>query len=104
MAELIPGLLGIPGLTLYGIRDPQRFDQRCPTVALRIEGHSPVELATRLGERGIFTWDGNYYALNLTERLGIEKAGGFLRIGPVHYNSAEEMERLLAALKNIVRV
>jgi len=104
MAQLIPRLLGIPGLTLYGIRDPQRFDQRCPTVALRIQGHNPLELATRLGERGIFTWDGNYYALNLTERLGVEKEGGFLRIGPVHYNTAEEMERLLAALEHIVRV
>jgi cysteine desulfurase family protein (TIGR01976 family) len=103
MARLIPGLLEIPGLTLYGIRDPGRFDQRCPTVAVRIQGHTPLALATRLGERGIFTWDGNYYALNLTERLGVEKDGGFLRIGPVHYNTAEEMERLLTALQNIVR-
>jgi selenocysteine lyase/cysteine desulfurase len=103
MARLIPGLVRIPGLTLYGIRDPRCFDQRCPTVAVRIEGHSPLELATRLGERGIFTWDGNYYALNLTERLGVEKDGGFLRIGPVHYNTADEMERLLTALHNIVR-
>ena len=103
MARLIPGLVAIPGLTLYGIRDPRRFDQRCPTVAVRIEGHSPLELATRLGERGIFTWDGNYYALNLTERLGVEKDGGFLRIGPVHYNTSEEMERLLTALHDIVR-
>ncbi len=103
MARLIPGLLKIPGLTLYGIRDPKRFDQRCPTVAVRIEGHTPLKLATQLGERGIFCWDGNYYALNLTERLGVENDGGFLRIGPVHYNTLEEIERLLTALETIVR-
>jgi len=103
MERLVPGLLEIPGLTLYGIRDPRRFDQRCPTVAVRIAGHTPLELATRLGERGIFTWDGNYYALNLTERLGVEQDGGFLRLGPVHYNTVEEIARLLEELRTIVR-
>ena len=68
---------------------------------MRIAGHTPLELATRLGERGIFTWDGNYYALNLTERLDVEKDGGFLRIGLAHYNTAEEVERLLQALREI---
>jgi cysteine desulfurase family protein (TIGR01976 family) len=100
--RLIGGLLAIPGLTLYGIRDAARFDQRCPTVAVRIQAHTPLELATKLGERGFFTWDGNYYALNLTERLDVEKDGGFLRIGLAHYNTAEEVERLLAALGDIV--
>ena len=102
MTALIRGLLEIPGLKLYGIRDPKRFDQRCPTIAVRIRGVTPLELAKRLGERGIFTWDGNYYALNLTERLDVEKDGGFLRIGIAHYNTAEEIERLLIALKQIV--
>jgi len=100
--RLIRGLLVFPGLKLYGISDPKRFDQRCPTVAVRIAGHTPLQLATKLGERGFFTWDGNYYALNLTERLGVEKDGGFLRIGLAHYNTAEELERLLAALREIV--
>ena len=68
---------------------------------MRIAGHTPLELATRLGERGIFTWDGNYYALNLTERLDVEKDGGFLRIGLAHYNTAAEVERLLQALREI---
>ena len=101
MERLIPSLLKIPGLKLYGITDPQRFNQRCPTMAVRVAGHSPLELATRLGERGLFTWDGNYYALNLTERLDVEKDGGFLRIGLVHYDTAEEVDRLLAALREI---
>ncbi|MGH9536544.1 MAG: cysteine desulfurase-like protein [Terriglobales bacterium] len=98
---MITGLLAIPGLTLYGIAAPQNFDRRCPTFALRIANHSPLELATRLGERGFFTWDGNYYALNLTERLDVEKDGGFLRIGLAHYNTREEVTRLLTALQEI---
>ena len=102
MESLIGGLLTIPGLKLYGISDPKRFDQRCPTIAVRINGHTPLELATRLGERGFFTWDGNYYALNLTEWLDVEKDGGFLRIGLAHYNTADEVSRLLSALREIV--
>jgi cysteine desulfurase family protein (TIGR01976 family) len=102
MESLIRGLLAIPGLKLYGISDPKRFDHRCPTIAVRIAGYTPLELATRLGERGFFTWDGNYYALNLTERLDVEKDGGFLRIGLAHYNAAEEVERLLTTLREIV--
>ncbi len=75
-----------------------------PRFAVRIDGHSPLELATKLGERGFFTWDGNYYALNVTEQLDVERSGGFLRIGLVHYNTLEEVARLLAALREIVGV
>jgi cysteine desulfurase family protein (TIGR01976 family) len=99
--QLIAGLLGVPGLTFYGIREPERFGQRTPTVSIRVEGHPPRELAAALGQRGIFTWDGNYYALNLTERLGVEESGGMLRIGLAHYNTSAEVERLLAALHEI---
>lgn len=97
--RLISGLLAIPGLTFYGITDPARFDRRTPTVAVRLAGYSPRELATYLGEQGIFTWDGNYYALSLTERLGVESSGGMLRLGLVHYNTVKEIERVLDALK-----
>lgn len=100
--QLIAGLLKIPGAKIYGITDPGRFDERCGTLAVRIEGHTPLELSTKLGDRGFFTWDGNYYALNLTEHLDVEKSGGFLRIGLVHYNTAEEVDGLLTALKEIV--
>ena len=102
MGLLIPGLLEIPGLKLYGIQDPKRSHHRCPTFAVRIKGFTPLELAQRLGERGIFTWDGNYYALNLTEKLDVEKYGGFLRIGLAHYNTIEEVDRLLKTLQEIV--
>jgi cysteine desulfurase family protein (TIGR01976 family) len=98
---LIGGLLALPGLKFYGISDVAKLDRRCPTVAVRITGHTPLDLATRLGERGIFTWDGNYYALNLTERLDVEKDGGFLRIGLAHYNTAAEVHRLLQGLREI---
>jgi cysteine desulfurase family protein (TIGR01976 family) len=101
MEKMIAGLLAIPGLKLYGITDPRRFQNRCATFAVRIEGHTPLELATKLGESGFFTWDGNYYALNLTEQLDVERLGGFLRVGLVHYNTMEEVERLLAALREI---
>jgi selenocysteine lyase/cysteine desulfurase len=101
--RLIAGLLEIPGLTFYGVRDSLRFDCRVPTVAIRLIGRTPRELAEFLAARGIFTWDGNYYALNLTERLGVESSGGMLRIGLVHYNTAQEVERLLAALNDLAR-
>jgi cysteine desulfurase family protein (TIGR01976 family) len=97
--RMLSGLAEIPGLRLYGIADSARVDARCPTFAVRIDGHHPAELAKKLGERGIFTWDGNYYAINLTERLGVESDGGFLRIGFVHYNTKEEVDRVLAALR-----
>jgi cysteine desulfurase family protein (TIGR01976 family) len=102
LERIMTGLRKIPGLKIYGITDPARFQERCATLAVRIDNHTPLELATRLGDRGIFTWDGNYYALNLTEHLDVEKSGGFLRIGLVHYNTLEEVDRLLAALGEIV--
>ena len=103
LEKMIAGLLAVPGLKVYGISNPSRFDKRCATIVVRIDGHTPLELATKLGERGFFTWDGNYYALNLTEQLDVERLGGFLRIGLVHYNTMEEVERMLAALREIVR-
>jgi cysteine desulfurase family protein (TIGR01976 family) len=103
MEKMIAGLLAIPGLKLYGISDPRRFEHRCATIVVRVEGFTPLEVATKLGDRGFFTWDGNYYALNVTEQLDVERTGGFLRIGLVHYNTMEEVERMLAALREIVR-
>jgi cysteine desulfurase family protein (TIGR01976 family) len=101
LSRLVEGLLAIPGLRFFGISDPKRFDDRCSTVSLRLASHTPTDVAKFLGERGIYTWDGNYYALNLTERLGVEANGGLLRIGLVHYNTSEEVDRLLAGLREI---
>jgi cysteine desulfurase family protein (TIGR01976 family) len=99
LTRLIEGLLAIPGLQFFGITDANRFEERCSTVSFRLAKGTPTDAATFLGERGIFTWDGNFYALNLTERLGVEKLGGVLRVGLVHYNTAEEVDRLLIALR-----
>src|SRR3984957_14085801 len=106
MNRLIIGLQQIPKVKIYGITDSSRFSERCPTLALRVVNQTadqtPLALATKLADQGFFTWDGNYYALNLTERLDVEKSGGFLRIGLVHYNAIEELDRLLTALRQIV--
>jgi cysteine desulfurase family protein (TIGR01976 family) len=97
--RLISGLLAIPGLTFYGIREADRFAQRTPTVSFCIAGHAPRAIAEALAVRGIFAWDGNYYALSLSERLGVEEHGGMVRIGLAHYNTVEEVDYLLEVLR-----
>ncbi len=96
--RLIQGLLRIQGLEIYGIRDEDRFDWRVPTVAVRLTGTTPRQVAEFLGDRGIFVWDGNFYALNVTDDLGLEESGGLVRIGLAHYNTDAEVEVLLDAL------
>jgi len=99
--QLIEGMLAIPGLTFYGIREPERFAWRTPTVSFRLAHLSPRAVATALAERGIFVWDGNYYALSLSERLGVESSGGMVRVGLVHYNTAEEVDVFLTVLREL---
>ena len=96
--RLVNGLLAIKGLTIYGITDFEKFDRRAPTVSIRMEGRHPREIARSLGRQGFFVWDGDYYALSLSERLGVESTGGMVRIGLAHYNTTEEIDRLLNAL------
>jgi cysteine desulfurase family protein (TIGR01976 family) len=98
LTRLLDGLQTIRGVKVYGVTDPRRFGERCSTISLRMGEHHPTQIAKFLGDRGIFTWDGNFYAMNLSERLGVEQKGGVLRIGLVHYNTAEEVDRLLTAL------
>ena len=76
--------------------------RRVPTVSLTIAGHTPRALAEELAARGVFAWDGNYYAITLMERLGLEDSGGALRLGLAHYNTADEVDRVVAALREIV--
>jgi len=96
--RMLNGLQTIRGVKIYGITDPKRFAERCSTISLRIGEQHPTDLAKFLGDRAIFTWDGNFYAMNLSERLGVESKGGVLRIGLVQYNTADEVDRLLNAL------
>lgn len=97
--RFIEGALQIDRLMLYGITDLNRLHERAPTFSLRMKGIGPAELAKKLGERGIFVWHGNYYALELSEQLGMEPEG-MVRVGMVHYNTPAEVDRLLAELAN----
>jgi cysteine desulfurase family protein (TIGR01976 family) len=99
--RLHDGLSAIDGVTLFGITDPARFASRTPTAALRVAGVAPVDVAAALGREGIAVWDGDFYATGLIERLGFAESGGVVRIGLTHYNTAEEVDRLLAALGRI---
>jgi len=98
--RLVDGLAGIPGVRLWGIADRARFDERTPTAAITLEGVSAERASTILGDRGIATWWGDFYATGLIERLGLQPEG-VLRIGLTHYNTAEEIDRLLAELADI---
>jgi cysteine desulfurase family protein (TIGR01976 family) len=98
---LLSALEQVPGLRLYGLADPRKLDQRVPTFSFTLPGMHPRQVAERLAAEGIYVWDGNYYALAVTERLGVEAAGGMVRVGAVHYNTLDEISRLGACLKGI---
>ncbi|MBM3839671.1 MAG: aminotransferase class V-fold PLP-dependent enzyme [Verrucomicrobia bacterium] len=98
VAYLIEQILAIDGVRFFGIREKERAEERAPTIAIRYENEHPRATAERLARAGICVWDGNYYAINLSERLGVESTGGMLRIGLTHYNTREEIDRLVAAL------
>lgn len=100
-AQLLSGLREIKGLHVYGITNPQQLAWRVPTIACTMDGHSPRELAERLASQGIFAWDGNYYALGIMERLGLEAKGGALRLGMAHYNTLSEIDRVLECLEQV---
>ncbi len=102
-ARLISGLQEIKGLKIWGITDLEQLDRRVPTVSFTLEGSSPYQIAEYLGHHGIFVWDGNYYALAIMERLVLEPKGGMLRVGLAHYNTMEEVDRLLKELKAFVK-
>jgi cysteine desulfurase family protein (TIGR01976 family) len=97
-ARLLEGLEGIAGVTVYGTRD---LDRRCPTYVFNVAGKHPAEVSAALGERDIFVWDGNYYALELMQRLGIEDSGGAVRVGAVHYNTAAEIDSFLEVVASL---
>ncbi len=100
-AQLLAGLREIKGLQVYGVTDTQQLALRVPTFACNIEGYSPRELAKHLASQGIFAWDGNYYALGIMERLELESKGGALRLGMAHYNTMNEIDRVLECLEQL---
>lgn len=99
--KLLERLSEIPDVSLYGITDMQKLQWRVPTVSVRLRGMHPEDVSKKLGEQAIFTWHGNYYAINLSERLGVESDGGMVRIGLVHYNTLDEIETCANALKQL---
>ncbi len=101
--RLLDGLAAIPGLTIHGITDPARAAERVPTISVSLDGMTPRAAAEALGRQGIFVWDGDFYATGLIERLGKADVGGVLRLGLVHYNTADEVDRTLEALTGLRR-
>jgi cysteine desulfurase family protein (TIGR01976 family) len=100
-ARFLEGASRIADLRLYGIADAARLDERTPTFALRLGSQHPLATAEELGRRGIFTWDGHYYAIELFDRLGLLAAGGAVRIGFCHYHTLDEVDRVLEALADL---
>jgi cysteine desulfurase family protein (TIGR01976 family) len=90
-----------PGVSIYGIKDARRLEERVPTYSFTLKGFHPRRVAEALGNEGIYVWDGNYYALAVTERLGLEDSGGMVRVGPVHYNTVEEIHKFGETLGRI---
>ena len=91
------------GSACAGITDPRRIEERCPTVAFTLAGHHPQAVSRALGERGICTWDGDYYAYELIRALGLAESGGMVRVGLAHYNTAGEVDDLVRAVADIAR-
>ena len=99
--RLLGQLTAIQGVRVFGLTEAETLAHRVPTVSIRVEGVPPREAASALAGRGMYLWDGNFYALAVTERLGVEAEGGLLRIGLAHYNTLEEVDRLVEAIADL---
>lgn len=93
----------VPGLKIHGITDPARVGERTPTFGVTLEGWNAAAVAARLGEQGIFVWDGHFYAVDVVDRLGLGSQGGLVRIGFAHYNTPAEVERVIGALAHLAK-
>ncbi|MBC8104639.1 MAG: cysteine desulfurase-like protein [Cytophagales bacterium] len=103
--RLLAGLAQIEDITVYGLTDPERIEDRVPTVAFTWPRLSPRATCGYLAEKaGICAWSGNYYALRLMERLNLQESGGAVRIGCAHYNTSEEIDTLLSVLGETPRL
>jgi selenocysteine lyase/cysteine desulfurase len=100
---LLATLQEVPGLMIFGLTDVRRLDERVATFSFRLNNQHPHKVAQQLADQGIYVWDGNYYALNVTERLGLEDSGGMVRVGAAHYNTLDEIDRLGDVLKKIAK-
>jgi cysteine desulfurase family protein (TIGR01976 family) len=96
--HLLTGLADRPQFRVWGIRELSRLKERVPTISITPTAGSPRELARHLAQREIYACDGNFYALEVCERLGLEPKGGLVRLGLIHYNTPGEIDVLLQAL------
>lgn len=97
--RLLEGLQAIDAIQVRGVQDFSS-GRRVPTFGFTHRGRRPQEIAARLAEEGIFVWHGNFYALPLTEALGLEPEG-MVRVGLLHYNTPDEVDRVLAAIGSL---
>ncbi|MEO5937582.1 MAG: aminotransferase class V-fold PLP-dependent enzyme, partial [Sphingomonas sp.] len=95
---LLSGFATVPGLKLWG---PPTMEGRVPTFSFTLKGYDPHAIAQHLADRGIFAWSGHFYAIEVIDRLGLTDAGGLLRVGLCHYSTAEEVDRLIVALREL---
>ncbi len=99
--KLLRGLSDRPRFRVWGLTREADLPRRAPTVSITCAGKDAETIARHLAAREIYAWQGNFYALELCERLGVEAQGGLLRLGLVHYNTAQEVDRVLAALDEV---
>ncbi|MGZ4110512.1 MAG: cysteine desulfurase-like protein [Actinomycetota bacterium] len=99
--RFLEGLAGLPQVRLWGIGDVDRLHERTPTFAVRVGDQEPAKTAAELARRGIYVWDGHYYAITVMERLGLLDSGGAVRIGFCHYHDDGDVDRVLAALADL---
>jgi cysteine desulfurase family protein (TIGR01976 family) len=100
---LISTVEAVSGTRIYGISDLNRIDERVPTVSFTVDGKDPERLAKAIGDNSIYVWNGHNYALAIVERLGLLEAGGMIRVGPVHYNTVDELEKFGEVLRKVIK-
>ncbi|MBN9234395.1 MULTISPECIES: cysteine desulfurase-like protein [Phyllobacteriaceae] len=100
--RLIDGLSAIKGLTIHGITEPARVNERVPTVSFTVEGIAPESIARQMNAEGIFLWSGHNYAWEIVHQLGIPAEEGVVRIGIAHYNTAAEIDETLESAARII--
>ncbi|MER9882489.1 cysteine desulfurase-like protein [Mesorhizobium sp. M0118] len=100
--QLIDGLSDIAGLTIHGITDPKRINERVPTVSFTVEGIVPETIVRQMNAENIFLWSGHNYAWEIVHQLGIPAEQGVVRIGIAHYNTSAEIDETLESVHRVV--
>jgi selenocysteine lyase/cysteine desulfurase len=101
--ELIGIIESVPGTHIHGIADLNRLDERVPTVSFTLAGKRPEAVAEDIGKQHIYVWNGHNYALAIVERMGLLEAGGMIRVGPVHYNTKDELVKFGQVLEKVAK-